>query len=214
MARKLRHTRGFTLLEMMISITVLASVMGMLYTLALSLGEAARMQEVKVSTQDEARVAAMGIIRELRQARGSSINWNQLPGTSLTYQIAIDADGNGYAVDVNGDIELSTVRTLSRDVNDMNQDGETNTQLVITQTTNGVTTTRVLANDLLVDEDTNNSGGLDAGEDLNNNGVLDRGIWFQQVGSAVQLTVQAQRLSSVRGHRVHSSLTELVAPRN
>jgi len=97
-----------------------------------------------------------------------------------------------------------------RDVADSNNDGLTDTQLVMVEGT----ASRVVANGLLPDEDSNNNGVLDPGEDANSNGVLERGLWFEQAGRGIRITIQTQRLADPRGLQLSSSLIETVVPRN
>jgi prepilin-type N-terminal cleavage/methylation domain-containing protein len=203
--------RGFTLLELMVSITVLVMVLGFLYGLAFSLAQGAAFQEAKVTTVDETRTAMQFLVRQVHQSASGSITWYMLPGPQLDYRIALDVDGNGTAVNIGGDLELSAPRWLGRDVNDLNGDGLTLTQLVMADNTRVM---RVVANGLLIDEDLNGNGSLDAGEDFNRNNVLDRGLWFERVGSGVRITVQTQRMADVRGLEAHSTLVETVVPRN
>jgi len=178
---------GMTLLEVMIVIAILASVMGVLFTLAQSVGAAAQSQEARVTALDEARRGMQIATRELRQAARRTINWTGAP-SSLTYQIVLDADGNGVGVDINGDQELSAQRTIGLDTDDANEDGVTNTQLIITDGN----VTRVLANDL----------------------VPGTGIQFGQWGNGLQITIRTQRRAGVHGPLMPSELSEIVIPRN
>lgn len=202
---------GFTLLELMISVAVLTVVLGTLFGLSMALGRGARAQEAKLSADDEARIAMMQVVRQIRQAATSSINWSALPGDTLTYSIADDVDGNGTAVDVNGDLELSSSRTLSRDMTDLNGDGATVTQLLMTE---GTTIMQPFCSSVLVNEDFNGNGTLDTDEDLNANGVLDVGLWFEQVGRSVRVTLQTQRRGGPDTVLMRTTLVETVLPRN
>ena len=65
---------GFTLLEMMIALTILTTVLGVLYMLSLSTAQAVKVEEAKMASQDEARRALQFLIRELRQAARQSVN--------------------------------------------------------------------------------------------------------------------------------------------
>ncbi len=109
-----------------------------------------------------------------------------------------------------GNLELSPVRTLQRDVADLNGDGMRLTQLVRVDA-NGV---RVVGNGLAINEDLNNNGVLDGGEDRNENNVLDRGLWFERAGAGIRVTVQSERRAGPRGPLIISTLTEVVSPRN
>jgi prepilin-type N-terminal cleavage/methylation domain-containing protein len=201
---------GMTLLEVMISLTIFTVVMGMLFLISTTLSSASASQDARTYTQDEARNAMQVIIRELRQAQSSSINWAGLPAARITYRVATDVDGNGTAVNAGGFLEVSAVHTIGPDTTDLNHDGRTTTQLIF----NDGVRTMVLSNDLLVNEDANNNGALDANEDRNGNKVLDRGIWFQASGTGIQVLLQTQRRPTVRSAFVNSTLRETVIPRN
>jgi len=200
---------GFTLLEVMASVAILTIVSGMLFLLADSLGAASLVQEAKMTSQDEARMGMERVMGELRQAANSSVI-GPFPGDSITYRIADDIDGNGLAVDIGVNLELGPARTLRRDTGDLNNDGQTVTQLVCVEGAN----VRVITNGLIPNEDINNNGVLDGGEDVNGNGVLDRGLWFERVGPGVRVTIQTQHRAGPRGPLIHSTLTETVVPRN
>jgi len=196
-----------TLIEVMVALSILTIVMGMLFQLAVGLGDTAQVQEIKATSSDEARKAMIYLTRDLRQAAAGTITG--APGATITYRMATDLDGNGSAVDVGCTLELGNIRTIRRDSEDLNGDGMTNGQLVVTDGDR----VQVLANDLLEDEDTNGNSVLDPGEDANLNGVLDRGVWFERSGNAVRVTIQTQGRSR-RGHLLTSRLSETVFPRN
>lgn len=198
---------GMTLLEVMVAVSILTIVMGTLFGLSISLGDTAQVQGAKITSSDEARRGMISATRELRQSANSSVTG--LPGATITYRVAVDLDGNGSAVDVGSNIELSAVRTIGRDLTDANGDGVRGTQLVMT--TGG--TVQVLANNLLQDEDTNGNGVLDPGEDRNLNGRLDHGVWFERTGSSVRVTIETESQSR-QGRLIETRLTETVFPRN
>lgn len=202
-----RGNAGMTLVEIMMATFILTMVMGILFSLAIGLGDTAAMQDARITTGDEARAAMMGIARDLRQAANSSITG--IPGKSISYRVATDADGNGSAVDVGSNIELSSIRTIQRDLADANGDGVRGGQIV--RIVDGTAT--VLANDVIDDEDTNANGILEGGEDANGNGQLDRGLWFERDGSSIRITIDTQNVSR-RGHHILTRLTETVFPRN
>lgn len=204
------NKRGFTLLELMISIAVLTLVTGALYAASMTLTRAARSQEAKTTTIDNAQNGMLLMVRNIRQADSASINWSALPGPVLAYRTPEDLDGNGTAVDIGVELELGPVRTLTRDTADLNGDGVTDSQLVLVEAGQ----VRVITNGLLPDEDVNLNDVLDTGEDTNGNGVLDHGLWFEQSGSGVRITLQAQEATSPQGGLVRTSLLENVIPRN
>ena len=187
------NKHGFTLLELMISIAVLAIVSGALYTASMVLTQAAQSQEAKTTTIDNAQSGMMLMVRNIRQASANSINWNDLPGPVLTYRAAQDVSGNGTAVDIGVNLELGPVRTLTRDVNDLNGDGITDSQLVLVEGGQA----RVITNGLLPDD-----------------GVLNRGLWFEQVGRGVRITLQTEQDVLHQSLPMRTTLVETVVPRN
>ncbi|HOJ34543.1 MAG TPA: prepilin-type N-terminal cleavage/methylation domain-containing protein [Candidatus Hydrogenedentes bacterium] len=201
---------GFTLLEVMITVTVLTLVVGAIFALSSALAQSTQIQESKVTTSDDVRTAMLFLERELRQASIGSINWASLPADRISYRAATDIDGNGTAVDASGFLELGPVCTISRDMTDLNGDGLTVTQLIWTDGTSA----RVIANGLAPNEDVNNNGVLDPGEDRNANGRLERGIWFAPANPGLQITVDTQRATNARRLQVVSHLVEVIIPRN
>lgn len=206
----MRSNRGFTLIELMIVVAVLLIVMGLLFTLALNVQSAAASQDARIAGQDEVRNGMNWLTRELRSATAASIATNTFPSSTLTYRRAIDADGNGTAVNSGVFLETSALRTIQRDTADLNADGRTLDQLVMVESG----TATVITNGLLVDEDANNNNALDGGEDTNFNGVLDRGVLFQQMGNGVLVTLQAMHRPSPREQPQLSTFREAVVPRN
>ena len=198
---------GMTLIEVMVSVSILVVVIGAIFGLATALGDAATTQFAKTNASDEARKGMLYVVRDLRQSADFSISG--LPAASITYRMATDLDGNGTAVDVGGNLELDAARTITRDLEDLNGDGFGETQLV---RIDGATV-QVLANGLAGDEDTNGNGELDTGEDTNNNGVLDRGIWFERIGGSIQIALQT-RGRNRQGHELMSNMSTVVVPRN
>lgn len=203
-------TYGFTLLEVMITVTVLTLVVGAIFALSSALAQSTQIQESKVTTSDDARTAMLFLERELRQASIGSINWASLPSDRISYRTATDIDGNGTAVDASGFLELGPVCTISRDMTDLNGDGLTVTQLIWTDGTN----VRVITNGLAANEDVNNNGVLDPGEDRNADGRLERGIWFAPSNPGLQITIDTQRAANARRLPIVSHLVEVIIPRN
>ncbi len=195
----MKNRAGFTLIETMIAISVLSLVAGTIFLLSTSTRDAALAQEAKLNAQDQVRNAMMQIVRELRQAATASINWNELPGPAITYRLPRDLDGNGIPVDSVGNLELSPVRAIGRDTNDLNNDGVTDTQLVLSEDDVFV---RVLGNRLLVDRD------------VNGDGQLERGIWFERAGAGVRVTIRAEVPAGAQGLVMSSQIQETVFPRN
>lgn len=186
--------RGFTLLEVMISVSILTAVTGILFALALGLAQAAQVQEARITASDDARSGMVFVTRILRQASVQSIAWNTLPADTLSFRAAADVSGNGLAVDQDVNLELGPVLTISRDLNDLNNDGLTDTQLIITDGTQ----TRVITNGLTP------AGAAGA----------NRGLWFESTGRGIRVLIETQRNSDSRGRPVNTRLVETVVPRN
>lgn len=203
------NRRGFTLLELTMSIAILSIVSGMLFVLANTMHNASLAQDAKMSTHDEARNAMMRISRELRNAQQGSVVVGA-NGASIQYRTPADADDNGVPVDAGGFLELGPVRTIQRDIADANGDGRTNTQVILNTGVQVV----VLANDVPVSEDANNNAVLDGGEDGNFNLRLDRGLVFERVGTGVRVTVQSMRQGGPETQPMISTMSEIVTPRN
>lgn len=205
------NNRGMTLIELTMAMAIFTVVSGVLMMLSMSIGDTTQIREVKVINNDEARQALQILVPMIRQSAKATINTGALPGGELTFQMATDVDGNGSAVNVNGEIELGAPVTVQRDKDDLNGDGLTLGQLVVIQ---GGSVIRVLANSLTpVDESTGQDGVLDDDEDLNNNGRLDRGFWVQPQGNGLRVTVGTQGLAR-RGHVICTNYSEFVIARN
>jgi prepilin-type N-terminal cleavage/methylation domain-containing protein len=195
-------SRGFSLLEVMVSVTILMIALAFLYTLSMSVSNSSSVQEAKVYTQDQVRNAMLLITMDLRNASSSTVTG--APGAVMTYQKADDVDGNGSAVNVGGFLELNGVTTIQRNP-------ALPTQITMTLPDG---TVRELANDILLNEDADGSGALNGVEDTNLNGTLDRGFWFTQTGKMIEITIQAQRFVGSPPRPILTSLVESVEPRN
>ena len=189
---------GFTLLEMVISIAILTTVLGILYTLTASLGRAAAAQEAKVTIQDEARTAMLTITRELRQAANSTIDRTAMPASVVAYRVADDMDGNGTAVDVGGDLELTPVRLLTVDFTDLNNDGLTLTQLVLSDRSGVRSVTTGLAPTSITQGDI----------------PLTEGFRVEPWGAGVRVTIRTERHGDPNDEPVVTELSEVILPRN
>lgn len=195
--------RGVTLIELMMAMSILTVVMGVLFTLSISIGDTAKLQDVKVVNNDEARRALQAVVPRLRQAQFSSVNTGEMPGDVLRFQMPADLDGNGTAVNISGDLELGNPVTIQRDVDDANEDGVTDTQLVMIS---GDTVT-VLANQLSPDP---RPAPVQVGEIAPENNA---GFWVEQQNGGILLTIRTQG-ESRRGTLIRQQFTELVDPRN
>ena len=203
MKMKRNSQSGVTLLEMMFSVAILTSVMGVLFSLSLGIGDTARIQEMKARSNDEARRALLAVVPRLRQAQFTSVNTDEMPGDVLTFNMADDIDGNGSAVNISGNLEVGTLVTIQRDTDDLNGDGLGAEQLVMTQ---GDVVT-VLANTLSPD------GGPAPVEDGVEPAENTAGFWVEEQAGGVLITIRTQGTSR-QGHVIRQQFTELVNPRN
>ena len=190
---------GMTLLEVMFATTIFILVIGVLYTISLGIVNAHEVQEITLTTNGEIRNAMWILAPRLRQAATGSINWANLPGDSITFMMADDVDGNGFAVDTTGDIELVGPITIQRDENDANGDGETMTQLVMI----GPGGTRVLANNLLEGVAAGGGAQVPAGV----------GFWVTPRNGNLEVTIRAEGRTA-RGRVYNTVMTEIINPRN
>ena len=198
---------GFTLIELILVASLLIVVMGAIYQVWFGIGDTTRLLEAKATASDEALRGLARIVREFRQA--SKDSFSPLPAAHVSYQIAEDRDGNGFAVGVRGNLELSLPRQVRRDFDDINGDGLSEVQLVLVSGERA----EVLANGLIPDEDSNGNGVLDQGEDRDNDGRMDRGVWFTRDEGRVCVTIQTQQKTR-KGYVVVSRYVQVVAPRN
>ncbi len=198
---------GFTLLELLASVAIWTSLMGVMFGLITYVYQAADLQQAKTMACDEARIGMQRAVRELRQAAKASLS--DVPSDSISYRIPMDIDGNGWAVDAHGKLELGPLKTLTRDYDDRNRDGLREEQLILVDGD----IVFVLLNSLAPDEDVNANGILDEGEDLNRNSKLDHGVWFDSRKDNLRISIQT-RIEYSTGRSATASLSEAVVPRN
>lgn len=198
-----KNRLGVTLLELMMAMSIMTAVMGVLFSLSISIGDTAQLQDVKVINNDEARRALLAVVPRFRQAETSSINTADLPGDVLSFRMPADLDGNGTAVNVGGDLETGALVTIRRDAEDLNQDGLLNEQLIMIQGD----TVMVLANHLSPDS---GPGPVAEGEPEPENTA---GFWVEQQSGGFLLTIRTEG-ESRRGTPIRQQFTELVDPRN
>lgn len=206
----MNYAKGFTLIETMMAVAIFTVVMGALVTMSISFGNSVEVQSIKSMGNDETRAVVMRLVPELRMADMQSINWDELPGPTLTYRIPEDIDGNGLAVDGTNSVEWSAEHTISRDTDDLNEDGLTDTQLIH----NDGNTITVLANYIREDnEGTDENGDFTAAQDTNGNGIQDVGIYFEAWGNGLMMTIQSGDETRL-GHDIPVRLREIIYPRN
>ena len=185
-----RDQSGFTLIELVIVLAIIVILSGILFTAMLMTTRSVEINNSKVITQDNARNAMMVIVRELRQANAATLV--EEANGSLTYRVVQDTDGNGWPIDAAGNPQYSAFRNIGLDVDDVNGDSLTTSQVVRTEVGSAPV---VLAN-------------FAAPVD---------GISFDLSGdTGVQIQIDLQDNSGPAGTGVTmtSSLTETVTPRN
>ncbi len=202
--------KGMSLLEVTFAIAIFMVVMGTIMSFGIGFADTARIQELKASGNDEARRALQAIVPDLRQAVRSTINWDQLPGDSISYCVPADIDGNGWPVDIGASLETSAARVIGRDTEDVNADGLSISQLVGTNDANF----RVLANGVSPEsEQAGAEGVFGPGQDVNGNGQMDCGIWFEPWQQGIRITIQTQGMTR-KGRAMRTTVQEIVFPRN
>lgn len=190
--------RGFTLVEIMLAVAMLTVIMGVLVGLSLGISRTASAQRARIAATEDARMAIQTLVARVHGASVLSINTAELPGDVLRFRPAADTNGNGTAVDVNGRLELGPQVTVQPDNTDLNRDGVTATQLVMTQGAS----TRVLCSSLPPDSANKTSGT-----------PLVRGFWVAPRSGGLEITVQTEARDN-RNRPFRVALTEFVLPRN
>lgn len=198
---------GFTLLEMMMTVGLMGVVIGSLVALSVALGDTVRNYNETINATSEARRALYMLVPRLSHASRNSINWSQLPGSVLTFRMPTDLDGNGTCASIEGTLELGEVITVQRDLEDLNNDGLTGTQLVMVQGDNVV----VVANNIYFPPE---PGTSDTNfTDLNQNGRWDRGFAVIPSGNGLRIVIDTVGHSRQRQEFV-LHFEETVVPRN
>ncbi len=196
----MRGTSGFTLLETTFVVAIFTVIMGITFTMAISFGDSAQVQNLRANSNDAARQLVLQMLPELREASRSSINWSQLPGSTLTYRAATDLDGNGTAVDKSGRIELGPVVTISPDKTDANKDDLAGEQAVRIE---GQEVTVLCSNLSSEAEVVNGDGTVSKVE----------GLWFRPFGNGLEVRLTTEGTDR-QGRPYRSSFNQIVMPRN
>lgn len=204
MRRGITEQQGSTLLELMFAVAIMTIVMGTLFTLSLSIGDTAQLQDVKITNIDEGRRALLRIVPRVRQAHRASVNFEDMPSDVLRFRMPEDIDDNGLAIDRFNTLELGDEIIIRRDKDDLNKDGVAASQLIMIQ---GETVT-VLANELSPDE------GPDP--DWKGNGEPPEntaGFWVEVVSGRLTVTIRTEGTTR-RGQEIRQQFTQIVEPRN
>lgn len=186
---------GFTLIEVLFAASIAVMVLGAALGVMMQVRDTASALQMRAAARTEAERAVFAISRELGQASLSSLS--QLPGAGIRYRVPVDTDGNGTALDANGQVEWSAERVIQRDTADANRDGIGAEQLVLV---NGSQVT-VLANGLAPDE-------AQAGA------AARPGLWFEPVPEGVRVVVRTQRTTRPRQRVLTEELAETINLRN
>jgi len=110
-------TRGFTLIEVMISMAVVL-ILAAAITRVLLVGNSSwHIGDAEVQVNQEARRGMSNMVRELRNTRPLSTIIN-VPAdgayySTITFKIPSDSDGDGDVIDASGNVEWSDAITYS-----------------------------------------------------------------------------------------------------
>ena len=91
-----RTNRGFTLVELMVSMAVTLIVLGTALTVFKKSMDAATTVTAKAEMQADARAAINGIVRDLSQAGSGGMPWGGITGIPVASLFAHDTNGNDY----------------------------------------------------------------------------------------------------------------------
>ncbi len=183
---------GFTLIEILTAVALLTAALGMIWAVWLGANETAEVLGKKANGTDATVHALAMITRELRATSPSQLS--DLPGEAVRYRVPEDRDGNALPVDGQGAIEWGPVHRIGRDYDDRNNDGFTESQLVLERDE----VVEVLANGLLPPAKDGESG---------------RGIWFEEQDGGVLVTIEVASTTR-RKLTVAARAVQLVVPRN
>ena len=171
----MRRTRGFTLQEVMISLSLMTIVMGSAYSLHSATIRFGADITIQTGISEEASRVMLSLSRIIPSAVRGSLSLS--------------------APDVLEFVTAEGPCRLGVDTQDINGDGLRDTQLVY-QHPGGVS---VISNQLLPNEDANGNGVFDNGEDIRLNAALDRGVLFTLEGDTVR--VKLTTLGVTKFHR-------------
>ncbi|MFH1045459.1 MAG: type II secretion system protein [Candidatus Omnitrophota bacterium] len=108
--------RGFTLIELMIVLTVFGLILGAIFAVMYVGKQSWSQGGTKVEIQQEARRAMEEIVRELRESAQDVVTGVLADGTAynaITFRMPDDIDGDGDVLDANGVIEWGTPISFS-----------------------------------------------------------------------------------------------------
>lgn len=200
----MRRKDGFTLLEVMIVAAVLGVVTITLYYLDLAMLRASLQQDSIATLRDEGRQSMQYMARHIRNARGSTlitfdeydeeVPLGTTPVTVLAFHEVTDLNSDGWPTDSNFDIEMGPLTGFTVDDDDIDDNGESFTQLMhlVEDDSGGVSVVRVLT------------------DKLNTNG----GLAFRRTEGGVQITLSLSYPGSGLRPPTQLTLEQVISPRN
>jgi prepilin-type N-terminal cleavage/methylation domain-containing protein len=186
---------GFTLIELLFAASISVVILGAALGVMMQVQDTAGVFKMRAAARAEAERAVVAVSRELGQASLASLG--PLPGASIRYRVAVDADRDGTALDTKGQVEWSAERIIQRDTEDANHDGIGAEQLVLI---NGSLVV-VLANGLAPDK-------------AQEGAAVVPGLWFEPVPGGVRATVRTEKTTRPRQHLLAEELAETIFMRN
>lgn len=106
-----RTERGFTIVEMIVVLSIFLGAALLIYQVAQSLMISYRTGETKIQVEENLRRGMTHLMRELRQAARATLMCSQggsasyPAGDSITYRVPEDLDANGTVLDAFGNVE-------------------------------------------------------------------------------------------------------------
>lgn len=118
MASSGRGVPGFTLIEISVGTILVLTIGATLIVLLSSSSNLTRTLDTAATSQAEARRALMAMEAELSQtgfvdALGALRITSALPGSSITFELPMDVDGDGYITDVNAALEWNAAAPVT-----------------------------------------------------------------------------------------------------
>ena len=195
-----KNNQGFTLIEVMIAISIITGVSLGLYNVHVGMVRSALHHENMTKLQDDARTSLQTMTRMLRMASNGTVMYldtststyatlGTVARSNIRFQMVADIDGNGNSLDDDFELELTNFIRFTADTADANSDGRSATQLVQLDQNGNVT--RILTNYLA-------SGGLT----------------FVRTNGGVQISIQLERKGQGAAPLARFRLDEVVAIRN
>lgn len=171
----LGNARGFTMVEMLISMTIMTIIGLIVLQFARATNRTERQERLSMQAQQSARLAIDRMSEEVRM--GSPLTLDPAPGRVGDFQSPL-LQFQTITWDAVNNVPLNSVWIEYRTT------PGTPTQLERVTYCGGcppapanIATVTIVSQNIY-DEDLDDDGVLDPGEDLNNDGLLQRGLWF------------------------------------